>query len=103
MGVRLTRRQTGLRQWLEDGGVCWICGGWILWELPDNHPDRMSRDHVIPKRWGGTRQRINMRAAHKRCNEDRGDRMPDVLDPGLAALAARWNVSRRRRERMTAG
>jgi 5-methylcytosine-specific restriction endonuclease McrA len=50
---------------LRDGGVCWICGGW----------GADTADHVIPVSLGGRiADSTNLRAAHRRCNVQRGPR-----------------------------
>jgi 5-methylcytosine-specific restriction endonuclease McrA len=45
------------------GDVCHLCGG----------RGATSPDHVIPRSQGGTDALHNLRPAHERCNESRGD------------------------------
>jgi 5-methylcytosine-specific restriction endonuclease McrA len=60
--LRIRRRQ------LEAiyGSICWICGR----DIPTGE---RSIDHVIPLTRGGTHALGNLRFAHQRCNQDRGN------------------------------
>ena len=52
----------------KDRGLCHLCGKVVK-------RSDASRDHVIPKSWGGTagRKGERLRLAHKNCNYIRGD------------------------------
>ena len=49
----------------EYGAICWLCG----------QPGATTKDHVIPWSLGGTDDVENLRPAHKRCNQRRGNRV----------------------------
>lgn len=54
--------------------TCWLCHQWIdptLPTWPTPHPLSFTADHVIPVHHGGSNDRTNLRAAHRRCNEQR--------------------------------
>ena len=53
----------------RDGLCCWLCGYLI-------QQDCFSIDHVIPKSMGGSDHTNNLRLAHKKCNNTRGNRPP---------------------------
>ena len=55
----------------RDGGVCWLCG----------RPGADSVDHVVPRVLGGGDTAWNMRAAHQRCNQQRGVEVPIAPAP----------------------
>lgn len=70
--------------WCRDNGLlCWICGGEIIYEEdPNRHRtgDRsFSRDHYWPVSLRPDLQdiRTNWRASHKLCNNRRGSRTPN--------------------------
>jgi hypothetical protein len=46
----------------RDGYRCWLCGG----------RDADTVDHVVARANGGTDDDSNLRAAHKRCNDQKG-------------------------------
>jgi 5-methylcytosine-specific restriction endonuclease McrA len=56
--------------------ICWVCGQPIDRRAPENNPDRLSLDHVVPRRLGGGHELGNLQLAHAACNErrDREDR-----------------------------
>jgi len=47
----------------RDGGICWICG----------RSGATSADHIVPRHDGGSDDLTNLRAAHVRCNQIRGN------------------------------
>lgn len=51
---------------VRDGYRCWLCG------LPVTRR-RATRDHVIPRSKGGKNRASNLRLAHRRCNQRRGN------------------------------
>jgi len=58
------------------GDECWLCHRTIT------DPSEYSIDHVIPLSLGGDPWDVdNMRPAHLRCNQSRGNRPPTVIDP----------------------
>jgi 5-methylcytosine-specific restriction endonuclease McrA len=52
----------------RDGHFCWLCG-----RITGRGEDAATLDHVIPQARGGADTVDNLRVAHKRCNEQRGD------------------------------
>lgn len=54
-----------------DDGRCWICREPVV--------DDWSRDHVISLAMGGDHTYNNVRLAHRRCNEAKGDLHPEQL------------------------
>lgn len=60
----------------RDGNNCWICN------LSFNEEDLPTIDHIIPLAEGGTHHLKNLKLAHRKCNETRGN--PYVkLDPEI--------------------
>lgn len=52
--------------WKRSRGLCWLC------KQPLARAD-MTIDHVVPRSKGGGNEHSNLRAAHKHCNELRGN------------------------------
>jgi len=70
--------------WKQCGGICHICGEKVPnpvneWHLL-NHSNYPSRDHVIPKSKGGKNLNNNIKLAHAKCNNKKGD----TLDAGCS-------------------
>lgn len=70
-----------LRIWLKaQGRPCWICrafglDGEIDYSLPARHPLSFEVDELVPVSKGGSPlDRGNVDAAHRRCNQWRGNR-----------------------------
>ena len=70
-----------LRHWLRSQGrPCWICrafglDGTIDYELPARHPFSFEVDELVPiSRGGSPLDRSNVDAAHRCCNQWRGNR-----------------------------
>lgn len=80
------RRQ--LRAWLKaQGAPCHICGRAIDYSLPAGHPLSFEVDEIVPVSKGGSPlDRANVAAAHRICNERRGNR--DVALPRSVAADA---------------
>jgi 5-methylcytosine-specific restriction endonuclease McrA len=55
------------------GDICWLC------HRPIGSQERMTLDHVLPKSKGGKRTRDNLRPAHFKCNQRRGNGPPPEL------------------------
>ncbi|MEU6267685.1 HNH endonuclease [Saccharopolyspora shandongensis] len=62
------------------GLPCAICGRPINYDLPPNHRQSFTADHVVPMALGGTNTIDNVRPAHRSCNSRRGKRMDFVHD-----------------------
>lgn len=70
-----------LRIWLKSQGrPCWICEAFgrpaeIDYSLPANHPWAFEVDELVPVSKGGSPiDRDNVDAAHRRCNQWRGNK-----------------------------
>lgn len=66
---------------IEQRGLCYICGGRMLRERELGPRLMASIDHVIPKARGGTNHRSNLRLAHRMCNSWKGARLLEELPP----------------------
>jgi 5-methylcytosine-specific restriction endonuclease McrA len=71
---RDTRALRRLRaQVKHDEHVCHLCGRPIDPDLKSPHPWSATIDHLVPYALGGPElDRSNVRAAHRKCNRDRG-------------------------------
>lgn len=64
----------------EQEGRCFVCG--LPVHIKRNRrmnpqwPHFPTRDHFIPKAWGGSNERINLVVSHRMCNSLRADRLP---------------------------
>ena len=64
-------RKTWLRR--RDGDACHLCGLAMTFARAGRSPDDATIDHIVPKSAGGGDAATNLRLAHKRCNEARGN------------------------------
>lgn len=58
----------------RDGDLCWICG--LKLDRRNRNefsPGYITFDHVIPRALGGIDSIENIRLAHKKCNNERGN------------------------------
>lgn len=81
MGKPNPRRANGhrrdeLRRWLRaQGRPCHICGLPIDYSLPAGHPMSFEVDEIVPVSMGGSPfDRDNVDAAHRICNQRRGNK-----------------------------
>lgn len=83
-----------LRAWLKaQGRPCHICGQAIDYGLPPGDPLSFEVDEIVPVSKGGDPlDRSNVDAAHRICNQRRGNR---PVGPGPRAVAAPVVTSRR--------
>src|SRR3954466_5647791 len=65
----------------RDAWTCWVCSGDVDPACPSGSPHAASVDHVIPRSRGGTNDPANLRLAHRRCNGQRGSRLPELTWP----------------------
>lgn len=65
-----------LRAWLRSQGLpCHLCGRPIDYSLPPGHPMSFEVDEIVPVSKGGSPyDRGNVAAAHRICNERRGNK-----------------------------
>ena len=71
--------------WRRDGKRCWLCGLHVEWK-------DTSRDHVMPKSFGGAGSMANLRISHQACNNRRGNSVNEVFVEVAGLIALRWNV-----------
>lgn len=66
-----------VREWLKaQGNPCHLCGRAIDYDLPAGHPLSFEVDEIVPvSRGGSPYDRANVAAAHRICNERRGNKM----------------------------
>lgn len=60
----------------RDGDNCWICDNPIDFDLPRDHDEAGTLDHVVPFSRGGSNLLENLRIAHRICGDRRG--APDI-------------------------
>lgn len=85
-------RRNALRKWLASlGHPCWICRefgrpGIIDYSLPPHHPAAFEVDELVPVSKGGSPfDKANVEAAHRSCNEWRGDKSVEQVKAIAAA------------------
>lgn len=66
------------RLYRRDGGVCKLCGKELSFDIDPQSGDYPSIDHIIPLAKGGQHQWDNVQLACRRCNWEKGDRIPDA-------------------------
>jgi len=59
-----------------DKPPCHLCNNPIDYELHYLHPDAYTVDHITPINRGGSDTLDNKAAAHRKCNRDKGDKLP---------------------------
>lgn len=69
--------------------LCWLCRQPIDYDLPSEHPESFSADHILP---ASTHPHLaliysNLDAAHLDCNKRRQAGLPA---PGLGDAAGQW-------------
>lgn len=86
-------RRANLRAWLKaQGRPCHICRMPIDYGLPAGDPMSFEVDELIPvSRGGDPLDRANVDAAHRICNQRKGNRMPgDAGARGLPVVRSRF-------------
>lgn len=74
------RRYTPKGEMLYHATHCALCDGLLApLDADPNHPLYRSIDHIRPKSKGGTNELSNLRVAHRRCNELRGNGDVDLI------------------------
>jgi 5-methylcytosine-specific restriction endonuclease McrA len=62
------------RMYKRQKGLCWICGERMaISQAHAESPNYATFDHLVPKAAGGTRAQTNLKLAHQKCNNRRGD------------------------------
>ena len=65
----------------RDKRICHLCRQHIPRQAKWPDPWSFSLDHVQPQSLGGFHDHTNLRAAHLRCNQSRGNKLMEVLNP----------------------
>ncbi len=69
-------KRRAVRAWLRSrGDPCALCGKPIDYSLPSGHPMSFEVDEIVPVSKGGSPyERSNVQAAHRICNQRKGNR-----------------------------
>ena len=92
-----TQRRTSIksgkcrRLFRQQNGLCAICGSQMGWGFTTG-PEMATLDHILPRSKGGSGKIANLRAVHRRCNEERGNDTSDVFIVHNGLIALRWNI-----------
>lgn len=81
-----------VKRWLRSQGLpCHICGRPIDYSLPAGDPWSFEVDEIVPVSLGGSPyDRANVAAAHRVCNQKRGNKtMEQLRGAGSGSLAVR--------------
>jgi hypothetical protein len=70
----------------RDGGRCYHCGDQVRLDVELTHPLAPTRDHFIPLARGGSHTWDNLVLAHRRCNCEKRDLMPEDASGNLLML-----------------
>jgi 5-methylcytosine-specific restriction endonuclease McrA len=68
------------RVYKRDGYRCRWCKREVREDVPHNHRQRATLDHLIPTSKGGKDMMENLVTACHACNNEKGDMMPDVFE-----------------------
>lgn len=82
---------------LATQSICGICGQPVDKSLKYPHPMSPTVDHIIPCAKGGGDDIDNLQLAHRKCNRDKSDRLPEknikAVDPNhQLPLSANWRT-----------
>lgn len=84
-GKGRTKAQKRLLLFRTQRGICAIC----------SRPMTLAAstlDHIRPRSLGGANRQSNLRLAHERCNQERGNSVSDLFVEEAGVVALRWNV-----------
>jgi 5-methylcytosine-specific restriction endonuclease McrA len=89
--VKGTERKALVRIFEKTSGHCHFCGDPLDFEkVGRKYPKGWEKDHIIPKKQGGTRRQDNLLPAHWRCNALRWargfDKLKEVIRVGLIGV-----------------
>lgn len=78
-----------LEQCIEDDTACWLCGMSIDYKMPWPDDEAFELDHMYPRSTHPEHAEdpANFRASHRRCNNQRSNKMPVG---GLGKLTRQW-------------
>jgi hypothetical protein len=62
----------------KTGGLCSLCFEEINLSLPQTHALGLNIDHIQPLSKGGSNMKYNLLAAHRLCNESKGNKWPII-------------------------
>lgn len=82
--------------WIEQRGLCWVCGRPMNRFTDATDPLGVSRDHILPRSKGGRSATRNYLLAHRWCNSERG--APNLIGRAKAAQVIKRDALRRLRE-----
>lgn len=75
---RNTARRDRYRRIIRaDEPPCHICGTAIDYQAHHLEPQSFTIDHITPANRGGSDTLDNIAAAHRSCNRDKSDKLPD--------------------------
>jgi 5-methylcytosine-specific restriction endonuclease McrA len=69
---------------------CGICGGDIDYSAPYLDPGEFVADHITPLNRGGEDILSNKQAAHRACNRDKSDHIPEDFAPRTFVTTRAW-------------
>lgn len=58
----------------RDNWLCWLCNQPVPQDVKRRSKLAATRDHVVPRSHGGPDTADNLRLAHRKCNQGRGNR-----------------------------
>lgn len=64
----------------HDAGVCQLCGTPVDLDIAVPDPWAATLDHIVARTRGGSDHPDNLQLAHKRCNEQKADDLPQPSD-----------------------
>jgi 5-methylcytosine-specific restriction endonuclease McrA len=67
--------------WDRQNGMCFVCGKPMTNTHDIRDSLRATFEHVVPLARGGLDNFINLALSHKRCNNERGHDMPELMKP----------------------
>jgi HNH endonuclease len=74
----------------RDGWWCWLCGEAV--DPTATGPWQPTVDHLVPRSRGGSNDAVNLRLAHRRCNNRRGSHLPELNWPTAWPMLMTTNV-----------
>lgn len=82
---------------LATQSVCGICGKVVDKSLKYPHPMSPTVDHIIPCARGGSDDLDNLQLAHRACNRNKSDKLPDdnipkPSDDNVFYQSANWRT-----------
>ena len=68
------RRRLLVKMFHQQEGKCYWCGCQMILPVRNakTEPNTATREHLVPIKYGGTMAQTNLRAACRKCNNERG-------------------------------